>query len=589
MLKSTHRPQSGPAALPSLPPGWTEHTAPTGHAYYYNADTKQSTYTRPTEPATNVSSRSPNDGVLFQSVDPSQYFNQQPPFADSSQDFQVPGRHHDFNTFTPPGSERHLNASAHNYDRGRGNHRGRGFRDRRGRNVPEDRPRSKHVLPDQSLWLLIKTKLGRRFFFNPETRESFWKIPELLQASVQTFDQNERDGKNVDTEIEEDQDAEQESETKERPVESGNEVPPVAPSNEQKDEDEDSDEYEEVEVTDDEDENPSKRLRTEEPGADQPHEFNEDDIAFQLAAMGQDYGDDAAEEGWDEDAEEPELSDEGSIALFKDMLDDYVISPFSTWEKVIEDAQIVVDERYTVLPNMKSRKDVWGQWSRDRIQLLKEQRGKEEKKDPRIGYLAFLHEHATPKLYWPEFRRKFKKEAEMRDAKLSDKDREKLYRDHISRLKLPPATLKSDLSTLLKSLPLATLDNTTPLSFLPAPLLADIRYISLPPSTRDPLIEAYISTLPVAPTEPSGDSGLPADSEAERARRDEAIAHREVRVAVEKRRQRLGLDVGKAKLKEKGKEVERAMRVGKEGLRQYLDEEVFNERGRSGGDAEEGL
>ena len=34
--------------LPPLPPGWTEHTAPTGHKYYYNASLKKSTYKRPT-------------------------------------------------------------------------------------------------------------------------------------------------------------------------------------------------------------------------------------------------------------------------------------------------------------------------------------------------------------------------------------------------------------------------------------------------------------------------------------------------------------------------------------------------------------
>lgn len=35
-------------ALPPLPPGWTEHTAATGHKYYYNASLEKSTYTRPT-------------------------------------------------------------------------------------------------------------------------------------------------------------------------------------------------------------------------------------------------------------------------------------------------------------------------------------------------------------------------------------------------------------------------------------------------------------------------------------------------------------------------------------------------------------
>jgi|SRR5271170_7149301 len=35
--------------LAPLPPGWTQHTAPTGHKYYYNASTKKSTYKRPTD------------------------------------------------------------------------------------------------------------------------------------------------------------------------------------------------------------------------------------------------------------------------------------------------------------------------------------------------------------------------------------------------------------------------------------------------------------------------------------------------------------------------------------------------------------
>jgi hypothetical protein len=49
-----------------------------------------------------------------------------------------------------------------------------------------------------------------------------------------------------------------------------------------------------------------------------------------------------------------------------------------------------------------------------------------------MPYLEFLQRNATPKLYWPEFKRKYKKEPEMRDSKLSDKDREKWYRDYIA-------------------------------------------------------------------------------------------------------------------------------------------------------------
>lgn len=202
----------------------------------------------------------------------------------------------------------------------------------------------------------------------------------------------------------------------------------------------DSEEYEEIEVTDDEEgENSSKRQKIGDSGIDQQVEFNEDDITYQLTAMGEDYGLDAGEYGVDQEdleegAEGLALTEEDANALFWDMLDDYYISPYATWEKIIEAGHIVEDERYIVLPNMKSRREVWGAWSRDRIQLLKEHREQEKKQDPRISYFSFLQSHATPKLYWPEFRRKYKKEPALRDAKISDKDREKAYRDYINRM-----------------------------------------------------------------------------------------------------------------------------------------------------------
>src|SRR3982074_3391802 len=65
MLKSTHK----PVVQPPLPEGWTEHKAPTGHYYYFNAETKQSTSTSPAPlPASSTSSSSP--------LDPSQSFLQ---------------------------------------------------------------------------------------------------------------------------------------------------------------------------------------------------------------------------------------------------------------------------------------------------------------------------------------------------------------------------------------------------------------------------------------------------------------------------------------------------------------------------------
>ena len=39
--------QLDPSNLPPLPSSWSQHVAPTGHLYYYNSVTKESTYNRP--------------------------------------------------------------------------------------------------------------------------------------------------------------------------------------------------------------------------------------------------------------------------------------------------------------------------------------------------------------------------------------------------------------------------------------------------------------------------------------------------------------------------------------------------------------
>ena len=355
---------------------------------------------------------------------------------------------------------------------------------------------------------------------------------------------------------------------------------PAAPEASPRLVDSDGEEYEEVEVTDNEDEEHlPKRQRNEGDGAEQPVEFNEEDIAYQLAAMGEDYGLDRGEYGNLEDEELEEgaggltLTEDDTKALFKDMLNDFQISPYIPWEKVFEAGHIIEDDRYIVLPNMKSRKEVWDEWSRDRIQQLRAQREKEEKRDPRIPYFAFLESHATPKLYWPEFRRKYRSEPEMRAAKVTDKDREKWYREYINRLKLPESTLRADLVKLLKSTPLHAINRSTTIDTLPPNILADMRYISLRKSIRTPLIEAHVATLPPASADPriSIEEEAQAKEKQERERREKALAERQKQVEDEKRRQQGALKQSKGMLREEEDEVQKAMRIGKGGLLGYID------------------
>ena len=447
----------------------------------------------------------------------------------------------------------------------------------------------------------MKTKLGRRFVYNSEKNESFWKFPTDVMKGVIEYDRSEREKrellerrKDVDNNDEDQALAEQVAEPEAHEIEQHPPGVPRRPSAVG----EDSDEYEEVEVTDeDEDEKDEeeqnnghspKRLKTDPSAPDGPVEFNEDDIAYQLAAMGQEYGLDPGEYGeegdeeWEEGAEGLPLTVEDSEALFKDLLEDFHINPYTTWEHVMEEGRVVDDDRYVALSNMKTRREVYGIWSRDKIQALKEQRAKEERKDPRIPYLALLDKYATPKLYWPEFKRKFKKEPELRDSKLLDKDREKLYREHINRLKLPESTRKSDFAILLRSVPLALLNRSSSVTALPTPILADLRYISLPSSQRDPLVEAYISTLPAAPenVELSTDDAQERDKKrADRERRERALAEREKMVQMEKSKSDFALRRGRGMLREEEAEIQRAMRVGKSGLKSYMmpaDDEAHN-------------
>ncbi|KKY14042.1 putative ff domain protein [Phaeomoniella chlamydospora] len=543
MLKTTYK-----APTPSpLPPGWTEHKAPTGHLYYYNAQTKQSTYNRPTAPTAEIpSNHAAQDGL-----------------SDTSAAF-IGGT-----PFLGVGPQPSANSRQSGDFRG-----GKSYQNRR-RRQDNDRPKSKQAIPGVEPWILVKTRYGRRFIYNPIQNESFWKFPQDVLLAVIKLDEAERLRKER---------GEPESKMKKNPNhDDADEVASTPAQDPLPDDHVDSDSYEEVEVTDEEDENmksDAKRLRLDENNGHNSMDFDEDDIEYQLAAMGEDYGLESEEYGEEGDGDGG-LSEEDRIALFRDLLDDFHINPYTTWEKVVEEGRIIEDDRYVLLPNMHFRRDVFHSWSNDRIREIKERRLKEEKKDPKIAYVRFLAEHATPKLYWPEFKRKFKKEPEMKDTKLDDKTREKLYRDHIARLKLPGSTRQTDLTDLLKPIPLHSLNKSSTIATLPPAIVTDLRFISLPAKTRDSLVEAYISTLPPAPevgpgTMSAEEQALLDKNRAEREKRENAMAQRERLVQQEKQRQRGALRHGRELLKEGEMEIEEAMRVRKDGLRAYVPEEPIN-------------
>ncbi len=413
---------------------------------------------------------------------------------------------------------------------------------------------------------------------NPQTNESFWKFPPHVRRAVIELDGLERETQGQTHKSESGKASNATSAVPFTTVET-KEVSLQEERHSASD-----DEYSEAEENSSgmEDGITSPHSPRRDDAADRGQgviEFNEDDIAYQLAAMGQNYGSAAdtslsGDVGLEaRDSEGIPFTEEDANAIFHDLLDDFHISPFSTWDAVVADGRVIEDDRYTVLPNTKRRKEVFADWSRARIQELKATRERTERLDPRIPYLSFLAAHASPALYWPEFRRKFRKASEMRNSHLSDKERERLYREHVGHLKLPESTRKDEFVALLQSIPPSELNRDSSLAHLPPQLLSDIRFISLQPQARDALIETHIARLGPAPvrqssttTEQTGN----AERRAERERREMALAQRERKVAEEKLRQMREAEQSKCRLQAEERELGRAMQVGKGGLRAQL-------------------
>ena len=491
-----------------------------------------------------------------------------------------------------------------------------------------DRPKSSHPLAGHEPWLLVKTKYNRRFVHNTTTKESLWRVPQAIWGAVRELEEKDRNAEwaerelkrmriggggseNAGTKVErgpvsgangvavtgrrrrrseslqrEDEEAmmaELAAEAELRDGDSKKEAVVKTLALEAGDVGYDSDgSYEYVEVTDDEGEEGTARDAPAEAGvmedAEQdeegPVEFGEDDIAYQLAAMGKEYGLDPEEYGdGDEDEEGFVLSEADATALFCDLLDDHGVSPFTPWDKLIADdspTSILHEDRFTVLPSTRARKEVWDLWVTDTAARLKEERSKMEKRDPRIPYLTFLHANASLKLYWPEFKRKYKREAEMNDRNFSDKEREKLYREHVNRLKLSEGTRKADLTILLKSVPLRDLNQDTRLEALPQQLLTHLHFISLPASTRDRHVAEHIATLAPRPSGDEADQAVDKAESEKRRKRDAALEARRRQVEDERMRAEKEERFARKDLRAGEEELRRATQVRGQGIGSLL-------------------
>ena len=231
---------------------------------------------------------------------------------------------------------------------------------------------------------------------------------------------------------------------------------------------------------------PKTNAQTEDEAAPAgPVEFTEEDMAFQLAQMGQEYDLDPSDfdtyenDDEDGDAENEEgqdgltLTESESVNLFKSLLSTIQppISPYWTFERVLETTPIASNNRYLALPTTQRRREVFSEWAKEQIHIANgttidahhvplsfsnndvKSTYTTKTSDPMTSYLHFLS-HQPPsqirKLYWAEFKRKFRKEPIMSSLEPNDKQKELLFRDFVAKLKTNERERRKDLGKLVK-------------------------------------------------------------------------------------------------------------------------------------------
>ncbi|RIB30810.1 hypothetical protein C2G38_1948122 [Gigaspora rosea] len=338
-----------PPFRPLLPSGWTEHRAPNGQFYYYNAATGHSTWERPaTVP---------------------------PP---------------------PPLGPPHMSGGivSHSF---------------------QPMPTVIKPIPDTK-WSIVFTTEGNEFYYNSETKQSVWQVPEEIADAVKSF-----------------------KETEEKNAQALHDTAGVKRK------------------ANDEEQMTSEEVKRAKGGLDNAaNEGTEyEDIAFQLQFMEEqerqeqlsttgsgDSGDNdnsAVHEIGDKDSQtqikdkEVELSSEERMLMFKSLLRDMDVSPFAMWEKELP--RIIHDPRYTLIPTLKQRKELFDEYCKERVvEVRAEKINKAKDLTAKDEYLSLLEEETSHRSHWDSFRKRFKKDPRFKNFS-DDKERERVFRKHIHELK----------------------------------------------------------------------------------------------------------------------------------------------------------
>ncbi|WVQ72531.1 hypothetical protein IAR50_002088 [Cryptococcus sp. DSM 104548] len=441
--------------LPPLLPGWTEHRAPDGVTpYYYNAQTRESTYVRPAVPS-----------------------------------------------YPPPGPPTTSVQSAPVEKK----------------KAKKEKAKEKLPIPGTT-WLRVTTNEGNVFYFEKEAKRSEWTVPEEIKDAVAALEAQEeakradekmqedekldkerveklKELERIRAEVEEEKRRkreEREGEKKRKAEEGGDEA-----GREKKTKIEDDDEKADGPEDEMDEEAWMKAVAAEFAEKDATDKKNQDDE--------EERAKNAEEEAAKKVFAVPEkvnVSIEEGRALFKALLIEKDISPFAPWDQSLP--LFINDPRYVLLASMKDRREVYEEYCREAgraKRLNKTTTGASEKKssDPEKGYKELLEKEVTStRTRWDDFRKKWKKERKFYAFGRDDHQREKVFkqwlRDLGEKKRLAAQKAEEDFTTLLKESKNITTSSSW--SSIKRSLSSDSRYDAVGSSSmREELFNNFIKTL----------------------------------------------------------------------------------------------
>ncbi|CAE6370728.1 unnamed protein product [Rhizoctonia solani] len=477
---------------PPLPPGWTEHKAPTGHTYFYHAATKQSTYTRPLPP---IHMGGPAPGPP-------------PPFPPNSVPAPavIPTTAMEGKTSSDVASEKKSKKSK------------------------KEKPAKKTPIPDTP-WLRVVTNLGNVFYMHTERKESVWTVPEEIADAVAQLEREEEAAKGAERERELREKAEREQREKEE--QERLEVERVrkeveAAGAKRKAEESEASAAKKPRVEDEEDEEAWQRQ-----------------VAEEMAEEGQEPTPNKKPSAKDAETVVPpvfkvpdqvKLNPEEAKALFMTLLNDVSPNPLLPYDLALP--QLVNDARYVLLPP-NDRKAVFDDWCKDQARNLRKNKTKEATTTPEAAYESLLRtEVKSTRTQWDEFRRKWKKDRRFYGYGRDDKEREKKFRAWLVDLgetkRKEAKKAEDDFTELLRTVDGVTRDSEW--KDVKRGIAQDPRYDAVgSASRREELFNKFKSSAKhesseTEPAETSSGNKGEKEKESKTARRERALKEREAQV-----------------------------------------------------------